>query len=121
LQTYSFLYPSQGGPVDAFAVQGQFTQVTPFLFRYGLDKLGQFGIPIWMSEINLRLTVDPYSEQSQRDFMELILREAYAHPAVSVSDSWSLELTGVLALTRACFEKQLDLAFDFVDGLVDNS
>jgi hypothetical protein len=37
-----------------------------------------------MSEINLRLTVDPYSEQSQRDFMELILREAYAHPAVSV-------------------------------------
>jgi GH35 family endo-1,4-beta-xylanase len=82
----------QGGPVDAFAVQGQFTQVTPYLFRYALDKLGQFGIPIWMSEINLRLTVDPYSEQSQRDFMELILREAYAHPAVSamlLSQTWN--------------------------------
>lgn len=75
--------------MDAFAVQGQFTSVTPFLIRYGLDKLGQFGIPIWMSEVNLRLASEPYSTQAQRDNFELIVRELYAHPAVKVRSSLS--------------------------------
>ncbi|GAQ83460.1 Glycosyl hydrolase family 10 protein [Klebsormidium nitens] len=81
-----------GGPVDAFAVQGQFTSITPFLLRFALDKLGQFGIPIWMSEVNLRLASEPYSAQAQRDNFELIVRELYAHPAVDallLSQTWT--------------------------------
>jgi GH35 family endo-1,4-beta-xylanase len=83
---------ANGGPVDAFAVQGQFTSITPYLLRYGLDKLGQFGLPIWMSEVNLRLAAEPYSEQAQRDAFELIIRELYAHPAVNailLSQTWT--------------------------------
>ncbi|OIT38104.1 hypothetical protein A4A49_33519 [Nicotiana attenuata] len=65
-------------PVGGIGIQGRIdTPVGPIVCS-ALDKLGILGLPIWFNEVN----VSSNNEYVRADDLEVLLREAYAHPAV---------------------------------------
>ncbi|OIW12854.1 hypothetical protein TanjilG_24787 [Lupinus angustifolius] len=71
-------FPGTSGMSAAIGLQGHFGTGQPNLpyIRCALDLLSTAGVPIWLTEVS----VDP--NPNQAEFLELVLREAYSHPAV---------------------------------------
>lgn len=74
----------QGFPIDGIGVQGHFREVDPWAVLLRLDKVAQFGLPIWITELDVELA----DEQARADGLEAVLRMAYGHPAVDGIVLW---------------------------------
>ncbi|EAY88933.1 hypothetical protein OsI_10417 [Oryza sativa Indica Group] len=76
-------YPQNGAGM-AIGLEGHFTAPVniPYM-RAALDTLAQAGVPVWLTE------VDVGGGASQAYYLEEILREAYAHPAVQGVILWA--------------------------------
>ncbi|XP_015689806.1 endo-1,4-beta-xylanase 5-like [Oryza brachyantha] len=76
-------YPQNGAGM-AIGLEGHFTAPVniPYM-RAALDTLAQAGIPVWLTE------VDVAGSPSQAYYLEEVLREAYAHPAVQGVILWA--------------------------------
>ncbi|KAL5217214.1 hypothetical protein ABZP36_017898 [Zizania latifolia] len=76
-------YPENGAGM-AIGLEGHFTAPVniPYM-RAALDTLAQAGIPVWLTE------VDVAGGPSQAYYLEEVLREAYAHPAVQGVILWT--------------------------------
>ncbi|CAL0323710.1 unnamed protein product [Lupinus luteus] len=74
----------QGAPVGGIGIQGHIdTPVGPIVCS-SLDKLGILGLPIWFTELD----VSAVNEYIRADDLEVMLREALAHPAVEGIMLW---------------------------------
>ncbi|KAM7250826.1 hypothetical protein ACFE04_022709 [Oxalis oulophora] len=71
-------YPGTSGMKIGLGLQGHFGASEPNLayMRSTLDTLATLGLPIWLTE------VDVEKDPNQANYLEEILREAHAHPAV---------------------------------------
>ncbi|CAA6657653.1 unnamed protein product [Spirodela intermedia] len=64
---------AQGAPVGGIGVQGHIDYPIGIIISSALDKLGTLGLPIWFTEA---------------EDLEVMLREAYSHPAVEGIMLW---------------------------------
>lgn len=90
----------RGAPIGGIGIQGHIHNPVGPIVRSALDKLGALGIPIWFTEV----TVDSANEHIRGEDLEVMLREAYAHPAVDgviLWGFWELTLTGNAHLVNA--------------------
>ncbi|KAL1818856.1 hypothetical protein ACET3Z_013725 [Daucus carota] len=76
---------SVGGAPIGIGLQSHFSQYQPNIvyMRSALDTLGATGMPVWLTEVDVK----PNPNQVQ--YLEQILREGYAHPAVQGIVMWS--------------------------------
>lgn len=75
----------RGVPVDGVGLQGHFTgAVDPWAVQERLDKMGRFGLPLWITELDVT-EPDP---QQRADGLEAVLRMAYSHPDVEGVMLW---------------------------------
>lgn len=74
----------RGGPVGGVGVQGHIDSPIGPIVCSGLDKLGILGLPIWFTEVD----VSSVNEFVRADDLEVMLREAFAHPAVGGVMLW---------------------------------
>ncbi|XP_051140702.1 endo-1,4-beta-xylanase 1-like [Andrographis paniculata] len=75
---------SQGAPVGGIGIQGHIDSPVGAIVCSALDKLGILGLPIWFTELDVSST----NEYVRADDLEVMLREAYAHPAVEGVVLW---------------------------------
>jgi GH35 family endo-1,4-beta-xylanase len=75
-----------GAILEGIGLQGHFSKPNIPLMRGILDKLATLGMPIWFTEVDISNKLDA---QTQAAYLEQVLREAYAHPAVSGIMMWS--------------------------------
>ncbi len=68
----------RGVPVDGIGMQGHFRSVDPLAVQERLDRMGEFGLPLWITELDV-LEADV---EVRADALEAVLRMAYSHPAV---------------------------------------
>ncbi|GAB4852433.1 Glycoside hydrolase, 10 [Ancistrocladus abbreviatus] len=74
----------QGAPVGGIGIQGHIeSPVGPIVYS-ALEKLGILGLPIWFTELD----VSSINEYIRADDLEVMLREAFAHPAVGGVMLW---------------------------------
>ncbi|GAB2228305.1 hypothetical protein Drorol1_Dr00010137 [Drosera rotundifolia] len=74
----------QGAPVGGIGIQGHIDSPVGSIVASALDKLGILGLPIWFTELDVSST----NEYIRADDLEVILREAFAHPAVEGIMLW---------------------------------
>ncbi|CAL9778504.1 unnamed protein product [Musa acuminata subsp. burmannicoides] len=74
----------QGAPVGGIGLQGHVSTPVGPVISSALDKLGILGLPIWFTEVD----VSAANEYVRADDLEVMLREAYAHPAVEGIMLW---------------------------------
>ncbi|CAL5383907.1 unnamed protein product [Camellia sinensis] len=74
----------QGAPVGGIGIQGHIDSPVGPIVCSALDKLGILGLPIWFTELD----VSSINEHIRADDLEVMLREAYAHPAVDGVMLW---------------------------------
>ncbi|MCL7029451.1 hypothetical protein MKW94_015977 [Papaver nudicaule] len=74
----------QGAPVGGIGVQGHIDNPVGPVVCSALDKLGILGLPIWFTELD----VSAANEYVRADDLEVMLREAFAHPAVEGIVLW---------------------------------
>ncbi|XP_037493703.1 endo-1,4-beta-xylanase 1 isoform X2 [Jatropha curcas] len=74
----------QGAPVGGVGIQGHIDVPVGPIVSSALDKLGTLGLPIWFTELD----VSSANEYVRADDLEVMLREAYAHPAVEGVMLW---------------------------------
>ncbi|XP_031407319.1 endo-1,4-beta-xylanase 1-like [Punica granatum] len=74
----------QGAPVGGIGIQGHIESPVGPIVCSALDKLGILGLPIWFTELD----VSSMNEHVRADDLEVMLREAYAHPAVEGVMLW---------------------------------
>ncbi|OAY51065.1 endo-1,4-beta-xylanase 1 isoform X25 [Manihot esculenta] len=74
----------QGAPVGGIGVQGHIDSPVGPIVCSALDKLGYLGLPIWFTELD----VSSINEYIRGDDLEVMLREAFAHPAVEGIMLW---------------------------------
>lgn len=74
----------QGAPVGGIGIQGHIDSPVGPVVCSALDKLGILGLPIWFTELD----VSSVNEYVRGDDLEVMLREAYAHPAVDGVMLW---------------------------------
>lgn len=74
----------QGVPLDGIGVQGHFRAVDPWAVQLRLDKLAPFGLPIWVTELDVELA----DEEARADGLEAVLRTAFGHPSVEGVTLW---------------------------------
>lgn len=74
----------QGGPVGGVGVQGHIDSPVGAIVCSALDKLGILGLPIWFTELD----VSSVNEFVRADDLEVMLREAFAHPSVGGVMLW---------------------------------
>ncbi|KAI3878931.1 hypothetical protein MKX03_037328 [Papaver bracteatum] len=74
----------QGAPVGGIGIQGHIDNPVGPLVCSALDKLGTLGLPIWFTELD----VSAANEYVRADDLEVMLREAFAHPAVDGIMLW---------------------------------
>ena len=72
-------------------MQGHLTCPVGPIISNALDKLAMLGIPIWFTEVD----VDSHNEFLRSDDLEVVLREAYAHPAVEGVLLWGFMETAM--------------------------
>ncbi|KAL8130414.1 hypothetical protein V2J09_019569 [Rumex salicifolius] len=72
--------------MDGIGLEGHFTVPNPPLIRGILDKLATLGLPIWLTEVDISNSLD---KQTQAEFLEIVLREGYSHPAVKGMMMWT--------------------------------
>ncbi|CAK7347358.1 unnamed protein product [Dovyalis caffra] len=74
----------QGAPVGGIGIQGHIDVPVGPVVCSALDKLGTLGIPVWFTELD----VSSSNEYVRADDLEVVLREAFAHPAVEGVILW---------------------------------
>ncbi|KAJ3685440.1 hypothetical protein LUZ61_014604 [Rhynchospora tenuis] len=74
----------QGAPVGGIGIQGHISNPVGPVVSAALDKLGVLGLPIWFTELD----VVSDNEFVRADDLEVMLREAFAHPAVEGIVLW---------------------------------
>ncbi|KAL8546785.1 hypothetical protein ACS0TY_006487 [Phlomoides rotata] len=74
----------QGAPVGGIGVQGHISSPVGAVVSSALDKLGILGLPIWLTELD----VSSENEHVRADDLEVMLREAFGHPAVEGVMLW---------------------------------
>ncbi|XVF39734.1 hypothetical protein PTKIN_Ptkin01aG0056500 [Pterospermum kingtungense] len=74
----------QGAPVGGIGIQGHIDNPVGPVVCSALDKLGILGLPIWFTELD----VSSVNEYVRGDDLEVMLREAFAHPAVEGVMLW---------------------------------
>ncbi|KAL5844618.1 hypothetical protein ACOSQ4_010576 [Xanthoceras sorbifolium] len=74
----------QGAPVGGIGIQGHIDSPVGPIVCSALDKLGILGLPIWFTELD----VSSINEYVRGDDLEVMLREAFAHPAVEGIMLW---------------------------------
>ncbi|GMH03218.1 hypothetical protein Nepgr_005057 [Nepenthes gracilis] len=74
----------QGAPVGGIGIQGHIDSPVGSIVRSALDKLGILGLPIWFTELD----VSSINEYVRGDDLEVMIREAFAHPAVEGIMLW---------------------------------
>ncbi|KAL6848229.1 hypothetical protein ACP4OV_022357 [Aristida adscensionis] len=74
----------RGAPVGGIGVQGHVTHPVGDIICDALDKLAVTGLPVWVTELD----VSAADEAVRADDLEVVLREAYAHPAVEGVMLW---------------------------------
>lgn len=74
----------QGAPVGGIGIQGHITSPIGPIVCSALDKLGTLGLPIWFTEVD----VASNNEHVRADDLEVMIREAFAHPAVEGVMLW---------------------------------
>eukprot|EP00249_Psilotum_nudum_P019298 c27184_g1_i1 orf=500-2320(-) len=75
---------NQGAPVGGIGVQGHVDTPIGAIICSALGKLSMVGLPIWFTEVD----VASLNEFVRGEDLEVILREAYAHPAVEGIMLW---------------------------------
>lgn len=73
-----------GTPIGGIGIQGHISNPVGPIICSALDKLGILGLPIWFTEVD----VGAENEHLRADDLEVILREAYSHPAVEGIMLW---------------------------------
>ncbi|CAL9072781.1 unnamed protein product [Musa textilis] len=68
----------RGAPIGGIGIQGHISHPVGEIICDALDKLAILGLPIWFTELD----VSAENEYIRADDLEVILREAFAHPAV---------------------------------------
>lgn len=74
----------QGAPVGGIGLQGHIENPIGAIVCSALDKLGILGLPIWFTEVD----ISSDNEYVRADDLEVMLREAFAHPAVEGVMFW---------------------------------
>lgn len=74
----------QGAQVGGIGIQGHIDCPVGPIVCSALDKLGILGLPIWFTEVD----VSSANEYVRADDLEVMLREAFAHPAVEGIVLW---------------------------------
>ncbi|XVE55689.1 hypothetical protein DITRI_Ditri03aG0178600 [Diplodiscus trichospermus] len=74
----------QGAPVGGIGIQGHIDNPVGPVVCSALDKLGILGLPIWFTELD----VSSVNEYVRGEDLEVMLREAFAHPAVEGVVLW---------------------------------
>ncbi|CAA7031091.1 unnamed protein product [Microthlaspi erraticum] len=74
----------KGAPVGGIGIQGHITSPVGHIVRSALDKLSTLGLPIWFTELD----VSSVNEHVRGDDLEVMLWEAFAHPAVEGVMLW---------------------------------
>ncbi|KQK13823.1 uncharacterized protein LOC100831608 [Brachypodium distachyon] len=74
----------QGAPVGGVGLQGHVSNPVGPVIRSVLDRLAVLGLPLWFTELD----VSAANEHVRADDLEVMLREAYAHPAVEGVMLW---------------------------------
>ncbi|XP_021888823.1 uncharacterized protein LOC110807853 isoform X1 [Carica papaya] len=74
----------QGAPVGGIGIQGHTDFPVGPIVASALDKLATLGLPIWFTELD----VSSANEFIRADDLEVMLREAFAHPAVEGIILW---------------------------------
>ncbi|XP_062097151.1 endo-1,4-beta-xylanase 1-like [Humulus lupulus] len=74
----------QGAPVGGIGIQGHIDSPIGPIVSSALDDLGILGLPIWFTELD----VSSENEYIRADDLEVMLREAYAHPVVEGVMLW---------------------------------
>ncbi|KAK9124354.1 hypothetical protein Sjap_013956 [Stephania japonica] len=74
----------QDAPIEGIGIQGHVDSPVGSVVTSALDKLGILGFPIWFTELN----VPSINEYVRADDLEVMLREAFAHPAVDGIMLW---------------------------------
>lgn len=74
----------QGAPVGGIGIQGHIDNPVGPIVCSALDQLGILGLPIWFTELD----VSSINEYVRADDLEVMLREAFAHPAVEGIMLW---------------------------------
>ncbi|XP_073291122.1 endo-1,4-beta-xylanase 1-like, partial [Primulina huaijiensis] len=74
----------QGAPVGGIGLQGHIENPIGPIVCSALDKLGILGLPIWFTEVD----ISSDNEYVRVDDLEVMLREAFAHPAVEGVMFW---------------------------------
>ncbi|KNA05790.1 hypothetical protein SOVF_187140 [Spinacia oleracea] len=74
----------QGAPVGGVGIQGHIDSPVGSIVCSALDKLGILGLPLWFTELD----VSSINEYVRADDLEVMLREAFAHPAVEGVMLW---------------------------------
>ncbi|KAF0927560.1 hypothetical protein E2562_034267 [Oryza meyeriana var. granulata] len=74
----------RGAAVGGIGVQGHMDNPVGQVIRAALDKLAAAGAPIWITELD----VSEPDVGLRADDLEVVLREAYAHPAVEGVMLW---------------------------------
>ncbi|KAJ3674416.1 hypothetical protein LUZ60_005032 [Juncus effusus] len=74
----------QGAQVGGIGIQGHISNPVGPVVSAALDKLSVMGLPIWFTELDVSST----NEHIRADDLEVMLREAFAHPAVEGIMLW---------------------------------
>ncbi|KAJ4770907.1 Glycosyl hydrolase family 10 protein / carbohydrate-binding domain-containing protein isoform 1 [Rhynchospora pubera] len=74
----------QGAPVGGIGIQGHIDSPVGPVVSSSLDRLGVLGLPIWFTEID----VSSDNEYVRADDLEVMMREAFAHPSVEGIMLW---------------------------------
>ncbi|OIV96399.1 hypothetical protein TanjilG_09826 [Lupinus angustifolius] len=74
----------QGAPVGGIGIQGHIDSPVGPIVCSALDKLGTLGLPIWFTELDVSST----NEYVRADDLEVMLREAMAHPSIEGIMLW---------------------------------
>ncbi|KAK4796586.1 hypothetical protein SAY86_028912 [Trapa natans] len=74
----------QGAPVGGIGIQGHIDSPVGPIVCSALDKLAILGLPIWLTELD----VSSSNEFVRADDLEVMLREAFGHPAVEGVMLW---------------------------------
>uniref|UniRef100_A0ACD5TWM1 Uncharacterized protein n=1 Tax=Avena sativa TaxID=4498 RepID=A0ACD5TWM1_AVESA len=75
-----------GAVLEGIGLEGHFSKPNIPYMRAVLDKLATLNLPIWFTEIDIN---NKFDAQTQAVYLEQVLREAYAHPAVSGVMLWT--------------------------------
>lgn len=74
----------KGAPVGGIGIQGHIDSPVGPVVSSALDTLGILGLPIWFTELDVSST----NEHIRADDLEVMLREAFAHPSVEGVMLW---------------------------------